>query len=64
MSKNKKPYPKAKTPYDILDDEHYANAASSMECTGLIMQPAQNEDELESYADIYDFGPGAITKCP
>lgn len=53
----KKPYIKGKTPYDILDDEHYPNAAASGECTGLILQPAQNEDELESYQDIYDFGP-------
>ncbi len=58
MHKNKKPYsPKYKTPYDALDDEHYPNAASGMECTGLIMQPAQNEDELQAYQDIYDFGP-------
>ncbi len=57
MKEKDKPYIKGKTPYDILDDEHYPNAASSMECTGLIMRPAQNEDELESYADIYEFGP-------
>jgi hypothetical protein len=35
--------------YDKFD------AASSTECTGLITVPPQNEDELESYRDIYEF---------
>lgn len=57
MKKDSKPFIKGKTPYDALDDDHYANAACISECTGLIARPAQNEDELESYCDIYDFGP-------
>ena len=55
--KNKKPYLKGKTPYDVIDELEHSNAASSMDCTGLMLTPAENEDELESYADIYDFGP-------
>ena len=35
--------------YDKFD------AASSTECTGLITVPPQNEDELDSYRDIYEF---------
>ncbi len=31
------------------------NAATVMECTGLIQVPPENEDELENYADIYSF---------
>lgn len=31
------------------------DAASSTECTGLIMVPPQNEDEVQSYRDIYEF---------
>ncbi len=29
---------------------------SATECTGLITVPPENEDELENYMDIYDFG--------
>ncbi len=35
--------------YDKFD------AASSTECTGLITVPPQNEDELQSYREIYEF---------
>ena len=42
-------------PYDKF------NVSSSTECTGLITVPPENEDELENYMDIYDFGP-PITK--
>ena len=31
--------------------------ASSNDCTGLITVPPGNEDELENYHDVYDFGP-------
>ena len=31
------------------------NAATVMECTGLIQVPPENEDELENYADVYRF---------
>lgn len=57
MAKNKKPFLKGKTPYDIIDEVDYSNAASSTECTGLMSVPAENDDELEAYADIFDFGP-------
>ena len=35
--------------YDKFD------AASSTECTGLITVPPQDEDELQSYREIYEF---------
>lgn len=31
------------------------NAATVMECTGLIQVPPENEEELENYADVYNF---------
>ncbi len=31
------------------------NAATVMECTGLIQVPPENEDELKNYADVYHF---------
>ena len=54
---NKKPFLKGKTPYDAIDELSHTNSASATDCTGLILRPAENEDELQAYADIYDFGP-------
>lgn len=34
-----------------------ANAGCSNECTGLITVPVIDEDEIENYKKIYDFGP-------
>lgn len=31
------------------------NAATVMECTGLIQVPPENEDELENYENVYHF---------
>ena len=31
------------------------NAATVMECTGLIQVPPEDEDELENYEDVYHF---------
>ena len=36
---------------DLLDD--FFATASATECTGLIQIPPRNEDEAESYGDIY-----------
>ncbi len=33
------------------------NAATVMECTGLIQVPPESEEELESYENIYRFSP-------
>lgn len=33
-----------------------SNAGSATECTGLITVPPENEDELENYSRVYDFG--------
>lgn len=40
-----------------FDKFDLTNAGSVNECTGLITVPAQNEDELENYKHVYDFGP-------
>lgn len=37
-------------------------SASSMECTGLIPRPPANENENNSYHEIFDFGPPDIKK--
>lgn len=47
-----------------LQDETYNkfNVSSSTECTGLITVPPENDDELENYMDVYDFGPPIVEK--
>ena len=49
-----KPFKKNKTETNELYDKF--SGYSSTECTGLITVPPENEDELENYKDIYDFG--------
>ncbi|RGT70467.1 hypothetical protein DWX08_14250 [Ruminococcus sp. AF18-22] len=45
----------------IIDDYDYlSNAASSMDCTGLIPSLARSEEELEAYNDVYQFTPPII----
>lgn len=34
-------------------DQDLPMSASSMECTGMMPRPPQNEDEEESYRDLY-----------
>ena len=46
----------------IIDDYDYlSNAASSMDCTGLIPTLDKSEEELESYNDVYQFTPPVIS---
>lgn len=54
MSENKRPL---KSPVDNGADLDLDCCASSMDCTGLIQTPPENDEALESYRDIYDFGP-------
>lgn len=42
---------------DELDKFDLSNSYSSTECTGLITVPPEDDAELESYQEIYDFGP-------
>ncbi len=56
--------PKDRPPKDLRahQNEEYegfehCSAGSYTECTGLIATPPQNEEELESYMDIFDFAP-------
>ena len=39
---------------DLLDT---CKAASATDCTGLIQISPIDENEIESYKDVYDFGP-------
>ena len=50
----------------LIDDFDYlSNAASAMDCTGLIPSLPQNEDELASYNDVVQYmPPAAINKDP
>ena len=41
----------------VDDYDYLSNAASAMDCTGLIPSLPQNDEELESYNDIYQFQP-------
>jgi len=50
-----KPIKKSKNENEELFDQFASH--SSTECTGLITVPPENEDELENYKDIYNFGP-------
>ena len=51
MKKSSNKIPLKDTEYDKF------GVVSSNECTGLITVPPENEDELENYMEIYDFGP-------
>ena len=50
---------KKKNNQKIIDNFDYlSNAASSMDCTGLIPSLPRNSEELESYDDVYRYLPG------
>lgn len=45
----------------IIDDYDYlSNAASAMDCTGLIPSLPVSEAELEAYNDVYQYQPPVI----
>ena len=52
--------------FPIMTDEYakfnLSNACSPSECTGLITVPAEDEQQLENFMDIYDFGPPIINE--
>ncbi len=49
---------KKKTNQQIIDEYDYlSNAASAMDCTGLIPSLPETEEELESYNEVYRFCP-------
>ena len=54
---------KKKSTKQLIDDFDYlANAASTMDCTGLIPSLPQSEDELESYNDVVQYMPPDAAK--
>ena len=47
-----------KTNKKTIDDFNYlANAASAMDCTGLIPSLPETQEELDSYEDLYHYLP-------
>lgn len=40
-----------------FDPEDYTNSATVCECTGLIPSAPLNDEEFESYDDVYNFIP-------
>jgi len=52
---DKKPADKIESPeYDEYDSfPNISNTVSSGECTGMMYAPPQNEEELESYKDMF-----------
>lgn len=58
MDEKKKEVLKGPAEMETADGEplfELTNAATVMECTGLIQVPPEDEDELENYADVYNF---------
>lgn len=54
--KNKTQTQEMKENQELIDNYDYLkNAASSMDCTGLIPSLPQSEAELESYNDVYQY---------
>lgn len=43
--------------YDFGDSVEQLNASSTTDCTGVMWRAAKDEEEMESYRDIYDFEP-------
>lgn len=49
---------KKKTNRQLIDDYDYlSNAASAMDCTGLIPALPVSQDELDSYEELYHYLP-------
>lgn len=46
----------------IAFDFNLMEASSSTECTGITPRPPLNENELESYKEVFDFGPPIAKK--
>ncbi|MBR5506615.1 MAG: hypothetical protein IKV88_01040 [Clostridia bacterium] len=46
-----------KRPPEKGDKFDFSPVCSTTECTGLITVPPVDEEELENYRDLYDYGP-------
>lgn len=50
----KEPLPKKKQEYDFFADyDALSGVVSATECTGLMYRPAEDDDEADSYNEIY-----------
>ena len=54
---------KFEEPEDYLFNDEFNAVVSATECTGLMSIPPQNEEEADSYADIYVV-PKEVNKTP
>lgn len=45
-----------------VGDLDICNASCTMDCTGLMGRPPMNEEETDSYHDIYTFGPPDLSR--
>ena len=43
--------------YDKFDKFDNCRVGSATDCTGLITVPPQDDSQMESYMNLYDFGP-------
>ena len=59
IRRERKEKTKTNEPIPILEDDllDTCQAASATDCTGLIQISPLDENELEFYKDVYDFGP-------
>ncbi len=46
--------------YEFGEQIDNLNACSTTDCTGLMWRTPKNEDEIESYEEIYDFEPPKV----
>lgn len=53
MDKNEKKSPE----FDVLRDYDFLQSSSANDCTGSVPRPPENDAELESYLDVYNFLP-------
>ncbi|MCH5266419.1 MAG: hypothetical protein J1F02_11000 [Lachnospiraceae bacterium] len=48
--------------FDFGEQIENLNACSTTDCTGLIWRAPKDEDEVESYRNVYDFEPHYVEK--
>ena len=57
MMEEIRPVPFDSFAHDEYDQFDYSRVSSANDCTGLITVPPQDDSQMESYMNLYDFGP-------
>jgi len=57
MMKKIRPVPFDTFAFDEYDKFDFSRVGSATDCTGLITVPPQDDGQMESYMNLYDFGP-------